>query len=389
MLALSALALLGISLTAVSVKEHKQKVIVKNDVADAVQQKRLNDATAAKAAAQSGQVVLKLVERRMADLAATKATTSTTAPPTTVTPTTTPVAATPPSNPPPPPNPCPKSREEAEFVLGGEARYWEIVPESDGQGWHYGGKDGGPKATLTHPGYGRLDVPQGQVSSGTIRATIATLWCQATGGDPADSLTAPAPASGPTPTRAAASQPSPAAPAPTQPAPAQPVAPVAPPAPSCPTFGGAATNPIGDGGCKYSGSEVTAPVPSGWSARFRDASTVACSGVSITTSITSMYPASELGCNFSGEPQAPPAPAPGPAPAPTPPSGGSGCPSFAGINTNPLNDGTGGCKLALQSTNVSGKVPSGWKMVYWTGTATAEAGSGSTVDLQEGTLYPA
>jgi hypothetical protein len=148
---------------------------------------------------------------------------------------------------------------------------------------------------------------------------------------------------------------------------------------------------MSDGGCHYSGSVKIANVPQGYKAvYFDDASKqtlTGCSGQEIGTAEASFY-TNDGGC-VSSPPPVPAGPPTTTAPAPTPPSGGSGCPSFGGIATSPLNDGTGGCKLALQSTNVSGTVPSGWKMVYWNGSANAEAGPGSTVEVQEGTLYPA
>ena len=373
-LAVVLLVVLGIGLAAVSIMENKQKLAV-NDATDAVQQKRLNDATAAKAAAQSGEVVLKLVERRMADLAATKATTSTTAPPTTVAPTTTPVAATHPSNPPPPPNPCPKSREEVEFIVGGNANNWSVLPETDGQGWKYKGNS----ADLTHPGYGRLDTPLGQVSSGTVRVTEATLWWQATGGEPAESLVtpaAPARAAASTPTRspapAASAQPAPTAPA--APAPAQP-APTAPAAPSCPTFGGAATSPLSDTGCQYKGDVKIAKVPSGFKAIYFDDTSkttlTGCSGQEIATGVASFY--QDDGSCVSSPPPAPSTP-PTTTPTPPPNSGGT-CPMGS-----PVSDG--GC--FVEGWPAGTKVPAGW----WANTEVGRIDSGKTVTAgANATLY--
>lgn len=256
-----------------------------------------------------------------------------------------------PSNPPPPPNPCPKSPEETASAVGGNADSWSVLPETDGQGWKYKGQ----RATLTHPGYGRIDIDGAQISSGTVEVAEATLWCQATGGEPAtESSGTPAPASSSAPKRGTTSPSAPAAPAP-------------PPAP-CPTFGGSATTDIGDTGCKYSGSVRIATVPSGYKAIYWDDTSqqtlTGCSGQEIATADASFY--QDDGSCVSSPP---PAPAGGSTPPTTtapPATSGGGCPMGT-----PVTDG--GC--FVEGWPEGSKVPDGW----WANSEFGRIDSGKSV----------
>ncbi len=64
---------------------------------------------------------------------------------------------------------------------------------------------------------------------------------------------------------------------------------------------------------------------------------------------------------------------------------GLNCPVFGGMKTEPIGDG--GCKYG-PTTVVTERVPKGWKVLYWNGSAAVWGAPGETITTGEASFYP-
>lgn len=68
---------------------------------------------------------------------------------------------------------CPTSPDQVASLLGGKGSNWK--PEGKPGGWVYNG----PKVSMKHPGYGKIDYDGGTTRSGSTPAGIVfTFWCK-------------------------------------------------------------------------------------------------------------------------------------------------------------------------------------------------------------------
>ncbi len=61
------------------------------------------------------------------------------------------------------------------------------------------------------------------------------------------------------------------------------------------------------------------------------------------------------------------------------------CPRFAGNQTHRLSDG--GCKFGPVDKLIRGRVPEGWRAIYWNGSTVRKARSGQRIKTSEATFY--